>query len=544
MKNLFMLLIACSLLLSCEESMDEMKVAEQGMHSAATRAEARMLTSWNLCEECLLPSGEKVVLPWGNRAQTPIPDDIRKDVKAEDGWVVLDTTVEFVDYSMTVSNADSGVNYILFYNTLTGVLKGFYYADRINSNNCGFWQLSTSAPTKLFNFLSYFAEPMNGSSPQKAIISTVTTDGVTGGFERGWNCFIQELSYDPNSVNQRLNITAFALDKATVNLKGAYQSKSSGTIVSTTGNKSNLIDGLATGMGSAAKEWVKDNTGEKSKPIKYVGTVIGSVLDKGISGFVSSGLYKVFGSLLGTTKTSMDLSFSTNGTATITGELINASSGLISPVAGLNLNNGNTALGIWNLTSKPIYGTSKGGELIDIQVGTGAVYYHYRVDRKITIQLQVNPAFTPRYTYNTSAVFFEKYKGEFLPNLYNSYTGSRDIEPVSRLQGEATLYSDSVTVIKECPSSYVGVFRNLWPNAGLGNKVGVYFEGTGFNVTEKGIIKVLLNWDKTINGKNVTFYSSKTFIPRGEFYSPSPNSLHPAYWSADALRSRGFYVPQ
>lgn len=544
MKNLFMLLMACFLLLSCEESMDEMKVAEQGMHSAVTRAGTGMITSWDLCEECLLPSGKKVVLPWGSRAQTPVPDDIRKDVKAEDGWVVLDTTVEFIDYSMTVSNADSGVNYILFYNTLTGVLKGFYYAETISSNNCGFWQLSTSVPTKLFNFLSYFAEPMNGDSPQKAIISTVTTDGVTGGFERGWNCFVQELSYDPNSVNQRLNITAFALDKATINLKGAYQSKSSGTIVSTTGNKSNLIDGLATGMGSAAKEWVKDNTGEKSKPIKYAGTIIGSVLDKGISGFVSSGLYKVFGSLLGTTKTSMDLSFSTNGTATITGELVNASSGLISPVAGLNLNNGNTALGIWNLTSKPIYGTSKGGELVDVQVGTGAVYYHYRVDRKITIQLQVNPAFTPRYTCNTSAVFFEKYKGELLPNLYNSYTGPRDVEPISRLQGETTLYSDSVTVIKECPSSYVGVFRNLWPNAGLGNKVGVYLEGTGFNVTEKGIIKVLLNWDKTINGKNVTFYSSKTFIPRGEFYSPSPNSLHPTYWSADALRSRGFYVPQ
>lgn len=431
---------------------------------------------------------------------------------------------------------------------MTGVLKGFYYAETISPNNCGFWQLSTSAPTKLFNFVPYFAEPMDGSSPQMATISTVSTNGVTGGFELGWNCFLQELSYDPNSVNQRLNITAFALDKAVVNLSGAYQSKSNGTIVSTTGNKSNLIDGLATGMGSAAKEWVKDNTepgkDEKNKPIKYIGTAIGSILENGISGFVSAGLYKVFGSLLGTTKTSMDLSFSTNGKAIITGELINASSGFISPVAGLNLKNEGKPLGIWNLTRKPIYGTSRGGKLTDVQAGSGCIYFYYQVDRKITTYLQINPTFTTNYSCSTSAVSFEKYKGEFMPRLYAKYNGSGDTQYVNRLQNEITLYSDSETVIKECPSSYVGVFSNLWPNAGLGNKVGVYFEGSGFDVTEDGIIKVLLNWNKITNGKNVTIYSSKTFIPTGEFYYPSSEPLHPAYWSADALRSRGFHIPQ
>lgn len=543
MKKTSILLVNLFLLVSCENTMNDLLITTEPSEVVAEKVTSRAVISWDVCEKGILPSGETVILPWGNSARTSVPDDIRKDVKMEDSWVILDTTVSFIDYSTTITSADSGVNYLIFYNTLTGVLKGFYYAETMSSNNCGFWQLSTSASTKLFNFLSYFAEPMNGSSPQKAAISTVTTNGITGGFELGWNCFVQELSYDPNSVNQRLNITAFALDKAVVNLSGAYQSKSSGTIVSTTGNKSNLIDGLATGMGSAGKEWVKDNIGEKSKPIKYVGAAIGSILDKGISGFVSAGLYKVFGSLLGGTKTSMDLSFSTNGTATITGELVNASSGLISPVAGLNLNNGNMALGIWNLTSKPIYSTSRGGKLIDVQTGTGTVYFHYQVDRNITIQLQVNPAFTPKYSCSTSAIYFEKYKGEFSPRLYDSYTGPRDVESVNRLQGEATLYSDDVTVIKECPSSYVGIFPNLWPNAGLGNKVGVYFEGTGFNVTEYGIIKVLLNWDKTINGKNIAFYSSKTFIPTGEFHYPLSEPLHPAYWSADALRARGFYVP-
>lgn len=543
MKNLFVLLIVCFSLLGCEKSMDEMEVEEQSMYSADTRMGARMESSWDSCNECLLPSGENVTSPWADIVKTSIPNDVRKDVKAEDGWVILDTTVDFIGYSTTVTSADSELNYIILYNTLTGVLKGFYYAETMSPNNCGFWQLSTSAPTKLFNFLPYFAEPMDGASPQKAIISTVSTNGITDGFEKGWNCFVQELSYDPNSTSQKLNISAFALNKAKINLSGAYKLKSSGTIVSTTGEKSNLIDGLATGMGSAAKEWVKDNTGDKSKPIKYAGTIVGSVLDKGISGFVSAGLYKVFGSLLGTTKTSMDLSFSTNGSATITGELVNASSGLIPPIAGLNLNNGNTALGIWNLSSKPIFGTSRGGKLIDVQIGTGAVYFHYQVDRKITIQLQVNPAFTPRHECSTSAIYFEKYKGEIHPRLYDYYQDSRDNESVNSIYPETTLYSDSLTIIKECPSSFVGSFRNLWPNAGVGDNVGAYLVGSGFNVTDLGIIKVLLNWNKTIDGKNITFYSSKTFIPNGEFYYPTPDALHPAYWSAEELRSRGFFVP-
>lgn len=545
MKNLI-LLIACFSLLSCEKSMDNLEMAEQSKYSADTRMEARTESSWDSCSECLLPSGQKVALPWVNVVTTSIPDGVRKDVRTEDGWVILDTTVDFIGCSTKVTSADSGLNYIILYNTLTGILKGFYYAETMSSNNCGFWQLSTSTPTKLFNFLPYFAEPIDGASPQKAIISTVSTNGITDGFEWGWNCFMQELSYDPNSMNQKLNISAFALNKAKVNLSGAYNLKSSGTIVSTTGEKSNLIDGLATGMGSAAKEWVKDNTSskdDKNKPIKYVGTVVGSVLDKGISGFVSAGLYKVFGSLLGTTKTSMDLNFSTNGSATITGELVNASSGLIPPVAGLNLNNGNTALGIWNLSRKPIFATSRGGRLVDTQIGTGAVYFHYQVDRKITIHLQVNPDFTPRYSYSTSAIYFEKYKGKNNPRLYEYYQDSRAHEVVRSIHPETTLYSDSLTVIKECPLSFVGSFRNLWPNAGIGNNVGAYFVESGFNVTEYGIIKVLLSWNKTIDGKNITFYSSKTFIPNGELYYPTPEALHPAYWSAEELRNRGFFVP-
>lgn len=546
MKKYSILLVILFLLVSCENAMNDLLITANNSEIMVEKVATKAVISWDVCRQGILPSGNIVILPWGNSVQTSIPDDIRKDVKMEDGWVILDTTVSIMDYPTKVTPADSGVNYLIFYNTLTGVLKGFYYAETMTSNNCGFWQLSTSTPTRLFNFLPYFAEPMNGSSPQKAIISTVTTNGITSGFELGWNCFIQELAYDPNSVNQRLNITAFALDKAVVNLTGAYQSKSNGTIISTIGNKSSSIDGLATGIGSAAKEWVKENIGEEkeNKPIKYEGTIIGSVLDKGISGFVSTGLYKVFGSLLGTTKTSMDLSFSTNGTATITGELINASSGLISPVAGLNLNNDNIALGVWNLTNKPIYATSRGGKLIDIQAAGGADYFYYQVDRKITIQLQVNPDFSSKYSYRTSAIFFNKYKGKDYPRLYDNYNGPRDVTQINRLQNGAILYSDSEMVVKESPSYYVGIFPNLWPNAGLGNNVGVYFENTGFNVTENSIVKVLLNWNKTIGGKNVTFYSSKTFIPTGELYYPAPNALHPAYWSEDELRARGFkYVP-
>ena len=61
---------------------------------------------------------------------------------------------------------------MLFYNIYTGMLKGFVYLETVLNNNNAYWLLSTNKTTKLFNFIPYFAEPMNSNkSPQTVSLS-------------------------------------------------------------------------------------------------------------------------------------------------------------------------------------------------------------------------------------------------------------------------------------------------------------------------------------------------------------------------------------
>lgn len=538
MKTSYCILIGlCLCLYSCEEQ--EYTVIDLTEMPSAVITKVSTST-FDECTEGYLPSGKKVALPWGTLVTTSIPDDIRNDVKMQDGWVVLDTTVDFVGYSTTVTTADDKVNYILLYNTQTGVLKGFYYADTMIANSCGFWHLTTSSRTKLFNFVPYFAESMDSDAPQEVILGTINRNGVTDGFEQGWNCFMQELSYDDNSLNQRLNISAFAMNKTTITLQGAFQSKSNGTIVSSTGQKSYLIDGLASGVGAAGKQWVIDNTkgesGDEKRPIKYIGIAAGTLLEKGISGFITAGLNKVFGSLLGTTKTSMDLNFTTNGKATISGELVAPSSGFIPPVTGLKLGGGNMNLGIWNLETKPIYEAQAYAELDKIGTANYGICFHYKLKFTPRVVLKKNPAVKGSFSYAVKSTVYEKYKGDSSP-LYQIH--ANDTKYVYPDNSAVTLYEDSLTTVLDGRDAYTVMAVDLYPNkTSTANVPSVEFKGSGFNIRNNTVIKVLTTLMITDNGKTKTIYSSKSFVPEHTF--GALQTARPYRWTLQELRNYGY----
>lgn len=135
--------------------------------------------------------------------------------------------------NIDVTDADVGTNYLLLYNLYTGILKGLVYVEsNASPNNHAFWMLTTDRRTTLFNFSEAFAKPMDSpDSPQTLLLSTASKNGITQGFEQGWNCFITELAYDENSINEKLSVSGFSLNESKVTLTGSYQSTSSGTIV-------------------------------------------------------------------------------------------------------------------------------------------------------------------------------------------------------------------------------------------------------------------------------------------------------------------------
>lgn len=104
-----------------------------------------------------------------------------------------------------------------------------------------------------------------------------------------------ELAYDENSMNELLDISGFASNETVYNFNGVFTANSSGTIVPAVNNENKILNGVASLVGEKAKEWINDKlSGTKTKS--------GSLIASGVGLLVESGLSKVFGSMLGSSK--------------------------------------------------------------------------------------------------------------------------------------------------------------------------------------------------------------------------------------------------
>lgn len=526
-------------LFSCDSDIEYLELENDSL-ATKTRAITNV-QSFSDCEEAVLPSKSPVLLPWVNGAQTVIPDEIRKDVKAEDGWIILDSTIEFVGYSYTPTRADKGSNYLLLYNERSGVLKGFYYAETMNKNNCGFFQLSTSTPTKLFNFYSNFAIPMDEPGPDIVNLTTMTSNAVTKGFERGWNCFAIELAYDPNSSNQNLNVSGWAMNNAVGTFKGAYNSTSSGTIVTAQGGTSNLIKGTAAGVGAAGKKWILDNTGKDggSKVIKYAGELAGEFLNKGVGGLIEAGLHKVFSSFLGTSSTNYDLNFKTTGSVEISGTLSSPSSSYISPIVGLKLGNEGLRLGRWNLATRPIIQVRSDCSLEEFRAASGYNLYTYNVTEKYLNTKITRNGSGYAYDIVETVIYNEDHDGFFsLPIEYDSHHATIVI---NSKEIPKTLYKDSLVQIKTYKdnSSYL-INTSIRPTSTTHeNKPAIKLHEIRHSYIRNEAIIVMTKLPIFENGDFKYYYSSKVFSPKKEYYNKG--AARPYQWTDQELKNKGYY---
>ena len=88
-----------------------------------TRSETVGL-DWENWETVALASGVLVAPPWANNpVASDIPEEIRKDIKATDGWDLIVHTVN--------GYGEQGLNYLIFHNKFTGILKVFYYLEQV-----------------------------------------------------------------------------------------------------------------------------------------------------------------------------------------------------------------------------------------------------------------------------------------------------------------------------------------------------------------------------------------------------------------------------
>lgn len=118
-----------------------------------------------------LASGSYVHTPWNKKITSgTIPYEIRTDILPSDGWDLIAHTVN--------GYGENGMNYLIFHNHYTGILKIFYYLEPNSSNlqNTAIWKLHFENPQSFLAFTSEYARLSSDKSVRDIYLSNITKD--------------------------------------------------------------------------------------------------------------------------------------------------------------------------------------------------------------------------------------------------------------------------------------------------------------------------------------------------------------------------------
>lgn len=303
---------------------------------------------WEKWEKVTLPSGDSVYTPWNpSMSGTDIPIEIRQDIKKVNGWKLIAHTMK--------GYGEKGMNYLLFYNRYTGILKVFYYLEHGlgQLQNTGIWKLHFESQQSLLNFTTEYAKPASEKDINDFYIGNITNNDAKG-FSIGWNCFQVELAYDPDLTSAPLQIIPYNISVTNIEFEGELVTTTTGTIIHAQSENvfNNQIKAVASFAGNSAEEWVSKAV--KDKAFKKITDLIVS----GAGSIVESGVGFLLRSFLGGFKkdksTTQSVQLRTDGHFTMTGQLSTVESGIIMPLS-LNLSKENVgSLGVWCLAEEPI----------------------------------------------------------------------------------------------------------------------------------------------------------------------------------------------
>lgn len=507
---------------------------------------------WESWSEIKIPNiSKKVHVPWNNAySMSNIPDDVRKDIKAEDGWILLRNT--------TIENK-SLYNYLIFYNRFTGILKGFYYLEEATAGNNGYWNITFDGGiNKIINNQDgFFTYPQNSQKRPECVNVMNVTKNPTKGFTIGWNCFQVELVFDQSQPNLTLTIDAYQQNISTIKIEGSYDSTSAGTLISsTTPNNSSdpFSKSTITALSDSAKSWIVRNisVGGDKRPIKNVGSsTLQSIMSGSLKALLDLGTNSLFGSFLGGTSnstTNYTLQFKTSGKVTLEGKLQGPSVISIPPLQMAI--NSSEKLGIWNLIDPPTIEIGQYAEMTRYVLLPNQTAISYNVIKKmntdranvsinpdiknhmegLTISYAASQGYLPGENYNTTSVSKSKLKPvnsvEVIP-INDEYTNLLYDDGKAKIALHANWYNPSMNF--ECFGLTV---LPTWKSNST-NKPAIYLLDHYLNGklrmhTED--VKVTVSYTITVNGVEKNFKSIRTYDPEYKF-GYSGFSCSPYNWT-------------
>lgn len=528
MQKTLLLLLSCFIFSNCSDNetydikqeSKRISIESRGVIYPLHSKSRGLQEEWESIDKVILSSGNSVYAPWNPMVvSSDIPTDTRMDIKKSDGWKIIAHTID--------SGADHGCNYIFFYNQYTGIMKVFYYLEDVVMQTSGIWKIHIDHPQNLLAFVSDLADAADSERKRQEVYCTNINYDENKPFTRGWNCFEFELAYDPNFNKGFLTIDPICTVTSKIEIKGSYQLKSEGTIITGTKKKSNsTIEGKAKANGKGAYDWITKQVKEGKISKTYLQLPANDILSKGVSGLVKGGvdmLFSSFKSIFGkkTTQQTYKLAFTTNGNATFEGTINEDYGGGLTPVT-INISKDVVGtLGIWNLKEQPTTYFSSVAHLWRSSEYTGYVYYLFP-SPKTTYQTTYNPELQNVTCSFTTQMFRRKdYKNDlsgFNKGSLGSSTGltciSKNYRSIFEDLYETDFNFKFKVGFKNHPYNPNNPdFRNV-PDAIFAPK-GQTYEGNSFHIESDHILKVRLTM--VINNGTDTITSIKTFVPKFEW---------------------------
>ena len=193
---------------------------------------------WEEISRITLFGNYPVTLPWYSGASATIPQCIKNDYKASDGWKLL------YNYCTDPQVMENGKFYLIFYNIFSGRLRGFFYnVNNITGSQTTYWLLHFSEKSPILNDIDLDTKPLDYTPQETYIYTTNITQNIAKAVGYGWNSFeFDLLIYDPNigDKNLTIDISAYDSNESTLDITGSLDLNSEGTII-TSASKS-LVD--------------------------------------------------------------------------------------------------------------------------------------------------------------------------------------------------------------------------------------------------------------------------------------------------------------
>ncbi|MCD8042831.1 MAG: hypothetical protein LUH10_07170 [Tannerellaceae bacterium] len=319
MKKMSVLILGMIFLWSCsdkyENILNDSENEEIGTKSVVNGqfnsiSNPTLLSDWENTSRILLSTGSSITSPWMDNTMTSMPANFTKDIKKEDGWVMLFHTFKELNYNLHL-------NYIVFYNQLTGFMKVFYYEENnIAQNNNGFvWVVKTGngEKTSLFNMGKYYVDLADKNN--QILLSNVSTNPAAG-IKKGWNGFEWQIPYSSDYRNMLITIDSYNEQVSDYSFSGITSSTIEGTIMSQSKGSNGILSSLANLVGTPAKNLVSRIASSSGVGPGLAGK-IQNIPSSSYTNLIKSGLNSVFGST--TITTTQDVKLSASGTIDLTG---------------------------------------------------------------------------------------------------------------------------------------------------------------------------------------------------------------------------------